>query len=88
MTDEAPPIEDGLVERLVANGDPRCYQHNRALSLEAADTITRLVRELGEAREAFMPVLRFHETGGHEGDGSMEAIERALAALPAKGDEK
>jgi len=45
-----------LVERLRANGDPRCNQHVRGLSLEAADTIEAQARRIealeGEARHA------------------------------------
>lgn len=70
MTDEAPPIEDGLVERLLARliavrdsqvptGDDTeiIVDFDALIDLfdagyEAADTITRLLRELGEAREA------------------------------------
>lgn len=46
------PDDDGLVERLRANADPRCHQHIRELSAQAADTITRLLCELRVAREA------------------------------------
>lgn len=43
--------------------------------------VTTLSSEREILREALEPILRYHETGGHEGDGSDEALAKARAAL-------
>ena len=54
-----------------------------AVRLAVADAIASWFREyLGREVE---PLVRFHETGGHEGDGSDESVKRARAALTSIG---
>jgi hypothetical protein len=73
----------GLVERVrrISN-EPWFTGGNVAeTTAEAADTLESLAAENERLREAVVPLLVFHETGGHEGDGSDERLATIRKAL-------
>jgi hypothetical protein len=75
-----------LVERvalLVADAIAASGQGNGNAAQEGAEAIIATIEatHLEEVVRLVEPLLRFHETGGHEGDGSDERLAQIRAAL-------
>jgi hypothetical protein len=52
---------------------------------KAASLIEQQAATIAELREQVEPLLRYHETGGHEGDGSDERLAIIRATLERRG---